>query len=137
MKENCETNLEITKEVFKKVVDKFKSNNKRIYDFLFKAGSNYQNAIFNLTKRMIKDEEFPESFNETLLQQIWKQKEDKSILKNNRYIHTKNWKQRLTEGIVVMAGLKKPILNASSPFQIGGAGDEQAPAAPVHCEEHH
>ena len=76
---------------FDKVLKKFKSNNKRNYDFITKAGDKFKSAIFSLIKRMLEDEIFPANFDNTFLHQIWKQKGEKSVLKNNRYIHSKGW----------------------------------------------
>ena len=59
-------------------------------------------------------------FENTNLHQLWNHKGDKSILKNNRYIHTKKCMPRLVEDMVMTGGLKDSIIAASSPYQIGG-----------------
>ena len=119
MKENAGSGFEVTRELFDKVVKKFKSNNKRSYDFILNGGDKFKEAIFKFAKMMIENESFPTSFNKTILNQIWKQKGDKSILKNNRYIHGKDWLPRLVESMVVVGGMKEKILASSTPFQIG------------------
>ena len=90
MEKNDEEDLDVNKESFDKVIGKFKQSNKRNYDFITKSGPLYKDAIFSLVKRMIEEETFPKCFDDTVLNQIWKQKGEKSVLKNNRYIHTKN-----------------------------------------------
>ena len=64
----------VEKEVFEKVIKKFKSNNKRGYDFLIKASKEYQDGIYSLCKRIIEDEILPCIFRQTTLHQIWKKK---------------------------------------------------------------
>ena len=66
--------LEIDHEDFKDVLKKFSKKPTKTYDFLLKAGPSYQNAIFKLCKRMIDNEEIPESFHKTTLVMIWKMK---------------------------------------------------------------
>ena len=123
MKENAGSGFEVTRELFDKVVKKFKSNNKRSYDFILNGGDKFKEAIFKFAKMMIENESFPTSFNKTILNQIWKQKGDKSILKNNRYIHWKDWLPRLGESMVVVGGMKEKILASSTPFQTEGQED--------------
>ena len=113
--------FEAEKEVFDKVLDKFKKNNKRSYDFLTKASEEFQNSIFLLCKRIIKEENIPEKFRETTLHQIWKKKPGsrKEDLDANRYIHCKEYLPRTVEAIVV-SEMEKSITEATSKFQIGG-----------------
>ena len=59
------------KDVFAKVIEKSKKNNKRSYDFLIKASHEYQDALYGLCKRIIEDETVPNNFRETTLHQIW------------------------------------------------------------------
>ena len=84
-----------------------------------KSGKKFKDAIFTLAKRMLDEENFSKNFDDTILNQIWKQKGQKSVLKNNRYIHSKGWLQRTVEAMVVME-MKSPILLASTPYHIGG-----------------
>ena len=102
-------------------LDKFKKNNKRSYDFLTKASEEFQNSIFLLCKRIIKEENIPEKFRETTLHQIWKKKPGsrKEDLDANRYIHCKEYLPRTVEAIVV-SEMEKSITEATSKFQIGG-----------------
>ena len=82
--------LKISKGDFRVVVEKFKSKQTKSYDFLIRSDEKYQDAIFKLSKRMIENEEFPTQFSNTLLYMIWKSKGPQEVLKNNRFIHTKN-----------------------------------------------
>ena len=79
------------KEVFNKVIEKFRKNNKRNYDFLVKASKEFQESIFKLCKRIIEKETIPETFRLTTLHQVWKKKPGtrKEDLDANRFIHCK------------------------------------------------
>ena len=67
---------------------------------------------------MIKNEQFPESIDHTLLIQIHKSGPFQE-LQNSRFIHMKEALPKLIEGIVV-GGMKDNILAASTKYQIGG-----------------
>ena len=54
-----------------------------------------------------------------MLVQIYKGKGLKELLENNRYIHSKPWKPKLFESMVV-AKIKPKIFEKTSKFQIGG-----------------
>ena len=62
--------FEVKRENFNQIVKKFKENKKSTYDFLVKGGEKFKGAVFRLCKRMIENEEFPSSFESTLLNQI-------------------------------------------------------------------
>ena len=68
---------------------------------------------------MIEEEQFPRSFDNTTLHQIYKGKGKREVLSNNRYIHSKDWLPRTAEALVV-DNMKDTILRGSSPYQIGG-----------------
>ena len=51
LSENDGDGFEATKEVFDEVLAKFKSNNKRSYDFLIKASEDFKESVFLLCKR--------------------------------------------------------------------------------------
>jgi hypothetical protein len=108
-----------SKEGFNKVIKKFKENDKRNYDFLIKAGDKFKDAVYRLCRRMIEKEQFPRSFENTTLHQIYKGKGKREVLSNNRYIHSKEWLPRTAEALVV-DNMKETILRGSSPYQIGG-----------------
>jgi hypothetical protein len=44
----------------------------------------------------------------------------KEILSDNRFIHSKTWMPRLAEALVVEEGMKKPLVENSTIYQIGG-----------------
>ena len=54
--------FEVTKEAFQRVLSKFKTNNKRNYDFLVKGGEKFKHSIYLLVKRMIEEERFGDKF---------------------------------------------------------------------------
>jgi hypothetical protein len=115
------------KETFDKLISKFKKSGKRNYDFITKAGGEFQTAVFKFCRRMITEEKFPESFKQTMLHMIFKGgKGKREVLPNNRFIHSKSWFPRVAEGLVVAGGLKAPLVEGSSIFQIGGQGGHRA-----------
>ena len=109
---------------FIKVVDKYKRGKKRTYYFLVRAGDRFKEAVFQLCRRMLLEEQFPRSFDDTTLNQIYKGKGKREVLGNNRYIHGKDWLPRITEGMVVEE-MKGDILEKSSPYQIVGQPGHQ------------
>ena len=75
--------------------------------------------MYKLCKRLITQEQFPTSFSNTLLKQLWKRKGRRDILDNHRFIHLKDWKPRLTETLITEM-MKEDIIKAGTKFQIGG-----------------
>ena len=63
--------FEASKETFKKMVDKFKRSKKRNYDFLTKAGIEFQQAVFKFCQKMFSKEEFPKEIQDTTLHMIF------------------------------------------------------------------
>ena len=123
MKENSGETLDISKDDFKVVTTKFKSKQTKSYDFLIKSGNKYQDAIYNLCKRMINEEEFPTLFRKILLYMIWKQKGPQEILRNNRFIHLKeHYLPRTVEALIVNK-IKDDTLEKSTEYQVGGSQD--------------
>ena len=51
-----------TKDKDKKVFNKFKTANKKNYDFLVKAGVKFQDLCLTFCQRMFSEETFPDSF---------------------------------------------------------------------------
>ena len=122
MKENIGKGFEADKEVFDTVIDKFKMNNKRSYDFIVNSSHEFKDSIYKLCKRIIEDETVPVKFRNTTLHQIWKRKPGtkKEDLQSNRYIHCKeSYLPRAVESMVVKE-MEPSILAATSIFQIGG-----------------
>ena len=116
MEDDNDIGFEIEECDFDEVLEKFKSKSTKSYDFLLKAGKNYQEVMFQLCKRMIDGEDFPTSFRRTILYMIWKQKGPAEILKNNRFIHLKeSFLPRTCEAMVV-GKMKNCILQSSSIF---------------------
>ena len=66
MKDTSGESFEIDEDDFNNVLAKFKSKTTKTYDFLLKAGTKYQSAIFELCKMMIEKEQFPQSFKQTV-----------------------------------------------------------------------
>ena len=81
----------------------------------------FQKAVFQFSKRMFKEESFPAEFRDTVLHMIFKGGKSKSeVLSDNRFIHSKNWFPRMVESLVVEEGLRRPLVEGSSIYQIGG-----------------
>jgi hypothetical protein len=57
---------------------------------------------------------------------IYKGKGRREVLPDNRFIHSKPWLPRTVEGCVVEQGLKGPLVEASSIYQIGGQPGHRA-----------
>ena len=110
--------FDVEEDDFWETLQKCKNKNKRSYDWITKAGTEYQEAMMMMIKRMIKDEEFPRSFDKTLLVQLHKAGSFQD-LGNSRFIHMKEALPKITESLVVKE-MKDDILEASSKYQIGG-----------------
>ena len=122
-----EGDFEASREVFDGKIEKFKKSGKRNYDFLTRSGKKFQNAVYKFCLKMFKDETFPSEFQDTTLHMIFKGgKGRKENLSDNRFIHSKPWFPRLVEGLVVEGGLRKPLVEKSSIFQIGGQPKHQS-----------
>jgi hypothetical protein len=120
----------IEEETFHIVLAKFQKSGKRNYDFLVKAGKKFQAIVFQFCQEMIQKETFPHSFRDTTLHMIFKGgKGRRHDLSANRFIHSKPWWPRLAEGLSVEEGLKQPLVEGSSVYQIGGQ--------PGHRSEEH
>ena len=121
LSENVGEGFKASKDVYDQVLAKFKSNNKRSYDFLIRASEEYKDSIFLLCKRIIESESIPDKFRESTLHQIWKRKPGtrKEDLDANKYIHCKDWLPRTVEAMVVKE-MEPAIVSATSRFQIGG-----------------
>ena len=74
MKAQCTDTFEIEKDDFNEVFERFKRKNKKSYDLLTLSSNSFTNSVFKLVKRMIKEENFPNRFDETILHQLWKKK---------------------------------------------------------------
>ena len=113
--------FEIKQETFEKVMSKFKKSKKANYDLIVKASKLFQDGVFKFCQEMISKEQFPNEFNMTTLHMIFKGgKGKKEILSDNRFIHSKTWMPRLAEALVVEEGMKKPLVEKSTIYQIGG-----------------
>ena len=118
-KENSD--FDISKETFDSIITKFRKSGKKNYSFLVKAGNRFQSAVFRFCQLMFEKEVFPETFNNTTLHMIFKGgKGRREKLTDNRFIHSKNWFPRLAEALCVEEGMKWPLIDQSSMYQIGG-----------------
>ena len=120
----------INRDTFNCVLAKFKKSGKKNYDFLVKSGKQFQEVVFKFCLEMIEKETFPSSFKQTTLHMIFKGGQGRRHnLADNRFIHSKPWWPRLAEGLIVEEGLKQPLVEGSSVYQIGGQ--------PGHRSEEH
>ena len=108
------------KDLFAKVINKFKCSNKRCYDFLVKAGPKYKDSCLKMCQRMFSEEVFPDSYKDTIHKMVYKGKGTKDKLPNNRFVHCKLWQPRLAEALLVVGGMKEPLVSCSSIYQVGG-----------------
>jgi hypothetical protein len=80
-----------------------------------KASKGFQDVVFKFAQLMIDKEQYPDCFKETTLHMIFKGgKGKRQNLSENRFVHSKFWLPRLSEGLVVIEGLKEPLVNGSS-----------------------
>ena len=113
--------FQATKETFQYMIEKFRKSRKRNYDFLTKASPGFQDVIFKFCVRMFEEEEFPMEFQNTTLHMVFKgEKGRKEILSDSRFIHCKEFWARTAEGLLVEDGLRGPLIEKSSIYQIGG-----------------
>ena len=117
---SADGNFEINLETFDDMLKKFKLSGKRTYDFITKAGEEFQLIMFRLSQKMIQNENFPSDFKYTILNMIYKGTGKREILSNNRFIHCKEWFPRVVEGLIVNGGMKEQLVSNSSMYQIGG-----------------
>ena len=127
-KKMCEAKLQETdgkfetnKEVFDSVIEKFRLSRKKNYDFLVKASKEFQHSLLKMCQAMLEKEQFPSAFKNTTLHMIFKGgKGRKENLTDNRFIHSKSWFPRLAEALLVQGGMKGPLVEGSTIYQIGG-----------------
>ena len=116
----CDGTFKPSKEAFEDLIMKFKKSKKRNYDFLVKSSKSFQDVVFKFSSEMFEKEQFPDSFRETTLHMIFKGGQGRRhILSDNRFIHSKFWFPRAAEGLVVVEGLKAPLIEGSSRYQVG------------------
>ena len=119
MEDDKDADTTITKEQFQETLKKFKDRNKRSYDFITKAGLEFQDSMHMLCKRMFEEECFPARFANTILYNLWKRKGSREDLNNHRYIHLKDWLPRLAESLTADI-MKDDIYAGGTRYQIGG-----------------
>ena len=114
-------NFVASEETFYRNIAKFKFSRKRTYDFLVKSGKGFQKAVFLFCQKMFEKEEFPSDFLNTTLHMCFKGgKGRREVLADNRFLHCKHYFARAAESLIVEDGLKKPLLDGSTIYQIGG-----------------
>ena len=102
-------------EDFWEAIKRFKEKGKSCYDFLTKAGEDFQNAIKILMKRIWDKEDMPKEWEYTLLIMLYKGKGLREVVDNNRLIHSKVWLPRLLEDMAV-SKMKKKIQLKTTKF---------------------
>ena len=86
MQDKSGETFDVTYEEYEYVLDRFKMETTKTYDFLIKSRAQYKKAIFTLCKRIIEQEDIPDCFRTTTLYMIWKWKGPVDTLKNNRFL---------------------------------------------------
>ena len=87
----------------------------------------FRTIVFKFALLMIEKEVFPSSFQETTLHMIFKGgKGRRQNLPDNRFVHSKFWFPRTVEGLLVAQGLKEPLVEGSTMYQIGGQPGHRA-----------
>ena len=108
----CNGTFKPSKEAYNlALLNKFKMSRKQNYNFLVKASEGFQDVVFRFAQIMIEKEHFPDCFKETTLHMIFKGgKGKRQNLTANRFIHSTFWLPRVVEGLVVIEGLKEPLV---------------------------
>ena len=119
MKDRSGEGFEVSIEEFEAVLTKFATKETKTYDFILKAGDKYKEAIYKLCKRIIEEEEVPDSFHKTVLIMIWKRKGSMETLRNNRFLHMKEVLARCVDSLVVRQ-MKDALISRLSIYQVGG-----------------
>ena len=94
---------EISSDDFDEAIKKFKKKNKKAYHYIVKAGESFKKGMFKFMERIHSDENLPNSWEYTVLIQIYKGKGARELLENNRFIRSKLWKPKLYEAMVFTA----------------------------------
>ena len=110
------------------IISKFKRSKKRNYDFIEKAGPQFQSVVFKFCKVISEEQKFTDSFKNTTLYMICNGdlKGRREMLPSNRFIHSKSMFSRTAEALVVVEGLKQPLIDDSSMYQIRGQPGNRA-----------
>ena len=101
MEEVCDDEDPFNDEEFEGTIKRFSDKKKKCYDFLTKAGKDFQEATNILMKRIWDTEGIPEEWDFTLLIMLYKGRGLKESMDNKRFIHSKFWMPRLFEDLVV------------------------------------
>ena len=117
--ETWEQDEELDEKDYKEVLDKIRTDNKKVYRDLIKAGNVFQYAVFQFYKRLYKEEVQPEDFYRTHLMKLWKKKGSRNDVKMHRFIHLKSWGPKCYEALV-MKKFSKRLMAKTPEFQIGG-----------------
>ena len=72
--DNVNEDVDVSKEEFEEVVNRIEKKKKKSYDFLTRAGDAFKDSMFQLCRRLIKEEQSPKRFFDTRLHQLWKGK---------------------------------------------------------------
>ena len=90
IKESIQDDVELTPEMFGKVLKKLKNKGGKKYEFIIKSGPSLLNALYKLYDTVWKTETKPESWRDTVIVPIDKSdKNYKADITKKRMIHTK------------------------------------------------
>ena len=84
MEEICDDEDPFNDEEFEGTIKRFSDKKKKCYDFLTKAGKDFQDATKILMKRIWETESIPEEWDFTLLIMLYKGRGLKESMDNNR-----------------------------------------------------
>ena len=125
MAEDRSHRMNLPKEIFDSVLYNMQLNNKPCYRLVTRSSEEYTDALYEYFVKLVESEKVPRSFSDTTLTQLHK-KGNPSSLGNWRFIHMKSPIPRLFEACVTEC-LKPNLINAVSPYQLGGiAGNQPA-----------
>ena len=119
MGEDIPNDEKFNDEDFQNALKRFSSKNKACYDFLTKAGKDFQQATQILMERIWESEYIPDGWKYTMLIMLYKGRGLKEVMDNNRFIHSKDWMPRFFEDLVV-SKMKNKVNKKTTKYQIGG-----------------
>ena len=118
---------ELSRDDFDKEIKSLRSKGKARYKDITEAGEGFKEDVYRFMKFIWDMEEIPKNWDLTTLVQVFK-RGNRNELSSYRYIHLKEWRPRLLDGLV-FSKMKNKLIENMSKYQIG--------AKPGHRPQEH
>ena len=112
-------------EIFEKTYARLSKAPGAKYKFIMEAGCSLKPALFNLCDTIWRTETLPSRWSESILIQLYKGSGSRNLLRNHRFIHTKEEFPKFF-GNLVMTAARDTLVNNMSKFQIGAKPGHRA-----------